>query len=139
MPQEQIGPLIKQISDRISATADASLKKHGLTFSQLRVLDFIHRRGGEVTQKEIEDFLGVAHPTVVGLVYRLEQKQFVKSSVDGADRRNKRVAVAGMWHTLRINVNQDRWEMEGRLQRGFSPEELEQLKGYLQRLYRNLE
>ena len=90
MSQEKIGYLVKRLSNRMSVVVDASLKKHDLTFSQIRVLDFIYEHGGEVNQKEIEEFLNVSHPTVVGLVGRLEHNGFIFSRVDEEDRRSKR-------------------------------------------------
>lgn len=139
MSQENIGYLLKQLSDRLSAVADASLREHGLTFSQLRVLEFIHRQGGEVTQKEIEDFLAVAHPTVVGLVCRLEKKGFLRCRVDETDRRNKRVSLSESAYALQEIMMQERLEMEAHLSKGFSQEELAQLRIFFRRLYQNME
>ena len=86
---DDLGYLIKQISDKMRANADAVFRKHGLTYSQVHVLSFVQACGGSATQKEIEIYLDVSHPTIVGLVSRLEKSGFVTSHVDENNRRNK--------------------------------------------------
>ena len=77
MLKNDVGYLIKSINDKLKVRADAELKKYHLTMSQSRVLIYLRSRGGQATQKEIETFLDVAHPTVVGLVSRMEQNGYV--------------------------------------------------------------
>ena len=86
-----IGYWFKTISDKMKASADADLKRHGLTFAQARVIGLLEQTGGEATQKEIENDLQVSHPTIVGVVSRMEQNGFLTTYVDPDDRRNKRV------------------------------------------------
>ena len=70
---DDVGYMLKKVNDRIHIQADANLKECGLTFSQMRVLMVLRKNGGQVSQKMIEEELGVAHPTVVGIVSRLEK------------------------------------------------------------------
>ena len=72
-----IGYQFKIIDEKIKVRADEDLKRHDLTLMQTRVLGFLAEVGGQATQKEIEDDLEVSHPTVVGLVFRMEQKGFL--------------------------------------------------------------
>ena len=71
MPQKDVGYFIKNINDRLKVRADADLKSYNLTLAQSRVLAFLNNQGGSATQKEIEVFLEVSHPTVVGIVSRM--------------------------------------------------------------------
>lgn len=64
MEQYPIGCLLKMITDKIKIQADANLAQHDLTLTQSRVLGYLARSGGTATQKEIEGFLQVSHPTV---------------------------------------------------------------------------
>ena len=73
MEQFQIGCLLKMITDKIKMRADADLAQQGLTLTQSRVLGYLDRSGGQATQKEIEGFLQVSHPTVAGVIGRMEQ------------------------------------------------------------------
>ena len=73
MEQYPIGCLLKMITDKIKIQADANLAQHDLTLTQSRVLGYLARNGGTATQKEIEGFLQVSHPTVAGVIGRMEQ------------------------------------------------------------------
>ena len=42
---DDLGYLIKQISDKMRANADAAFRKHGLTYSQVHVLSFVQACG----------------------------------------------------------------------------------------------
>ena len=88
--KNDVGYLIKRINDKLAVRADAELKQYHLTMSQGRVFQYLSSRGGQATQKEIETFLGVAHPTVVGLVSRMEQSGYV-TCWPCEDGRNKNV------------------------------------------------
>lgn len=66
MTLKGIGYLVKMIDDKMKVKADADLTHYDLTLSQCRVLTFLQSQEGQATQKEIEDFLEVSHPTVVG-------------------------------------------------------------------------
>ena len=68
MEQYPIGCLLKMITDKIKIQADANLAQHDLTLTQSRVLGYLARNGGMATQKEIEGFLQVSHPTVAGVI-----------------------------------------------------------------------
>ncbi len=134
-----IGYWFKTISDKMKASADADLKRHGLTFAQARVLAFLQSVGGQTTQKEIEKFLQVSHPTVVGVVSRMEQNGFLSTWIDPEDRRNKRVkltpkAVAVGKEMENIVEVKDRV-----LVRSLTEEEVKELQRLLEIIYNNLE
>ena len=86
MEQYPIGCLLKMITDKIKIQADANLAQHDLTLTQSRVLGYLEQNGGIATQKEIEGFLQVSHPTVAGVIGRMEQKGFVSCRADPADK-----------------------------------------------------
>ena len=82
MEEKDIGYLIKNINDKLKVKADADLKHSNLTLAQSRVLAFLDRRGGQATQKEIEVYLEVSHPTVVGIISRMKQNGHLRCWVD---------------------------------------------------------
>lgn len=138
MNENNIGFLLKQITDKMRTKADADMKCSGLTYSQFLVLGFIMESGGETSQKEIEDFLGVAHPTVVGLVTRLTAKGFVESSTDKKDRRSKRVRITEKAKQLAECVCSKESEAERVLTDGLNADEKEELKRLLRIVYGNV-
>lgn len=131
---DDLGYLIKQISDKMRADADAVFRKHGLTYSQVHVLSFVQACGGSATQKEIEIYLDVSHPTIVGLVSRLEKSGFVTSHVDENNRRNKIVCVTEKAQQTRESLEIERKKKERHLEQALGQQEREQLMYLLSRL-----
>ena len=89
MIENDINYLIKHIGTGMKAIADAGLNKRGLTFSQMQLLFRLDHNGGRMSQKQLKESLDVSHPTIVGLVQRLEKKGYVKSLIDENDKRNR--------------------------------------------------
>lgn len=138
MENLDIGYLIKRISDKMKATMDADLKQNGLTFSQIRVLGFLDQRNGIATQKQIETYLGVSHPTVVGLVTRMEKNGFLVCYRDEKNRRNKIVSTTEKARHIEHTMLLKRQMAEQKLVQGISESEVKQLKNLLSIVLENL-
>lgn len=135
---DNIGLLIKQIHGEISKSFCAVRNGENFTFSQIRVLLglFPHPNDG-LTQRELETMLGVSHPTVVGIVQRLESKGLLRCEVDGKDRRMKRVFPTDYALEQHSRMEQHKRMTEQAIIKGFSPEELGTLRKLLRRAYQN--
>ena len=59
------------------------------------MLKYIADSKTSVTQKSIGNYLNVSHPTVVGIISRMEKKGYLRSYTDDGDRRNKIVEMTG--------------------------------------------
>lgn len=138
MPKKDVGYLIKSINDKLKVKADADLKRYHLTFTQSRVFAYLQEKGGQATQKEIEVFLEVSHPTVVGIVSRMEQNGYVTCWQD-KDKRNKNVKLTQKAHSLGMDMEQHMLETERHLLSPLSATEAEQLKHMLTLIYNHLE
>lgn len=130
MLKNDVGYLIKSINDKLKVRADAELKQYHLTMSQSRVLVYLRSRGGQATQKEIETFLDVAHPTVVGLVSRMEQNGYV-TCWPCEDGRNKYVKLTPQAEAIDKDMQRNQLENEEMLLAPLSPEERERLRDLL--------
>lgn len=134
-----VGYQFKIIDERIKVRADEDLKRHDLTLTQTRVLGFLIEMGGRTTQKEIEDDLQVSHPTVVGLVSRMEQKGFLTTRTDPMDRRNKLVELTEKAKMLEEAIDMTVEQHDRELLQGFSEQEIDTLKRFLDRIIHNLD
>ncbi len=134
-----IGYQFKIINDRIKQRADADLQAHDMTLTQTRVLGFIMEAGGQVAQKDIERDLQVSHPTVVGVVSRMEQKGFLTSWVDPMDRRNKLIRVTPKAIETDRQINATVQKQDEKLLRGLTPQQIEVLRACLDHIAKNLE
>ena len=128
--KNDVGYLIKSINDKLAARADAELKQFNLTMSQCRVFLYLSSRGGQATQKEIEIFLDVAHPTVVGLVSRMEQNGYV-TCWPCEDGRNKYVKLTPQAEAIDKDMQRNQLENEEMLLAPLSPEDRERLRDLL--------
>lgn len=130
MLKNDVGYLIKSINNKLKVRADAELKQYHLTMSQSRVLVYLRSRGGQATQKEIETFLDVAHPTVVGLVSRMEQNGYV-TCWPCEDGRNKYVKLTPQAEAIDKDMQENMHANEEMLLAPLSPEERERLRDLL--------
>ena len=139
MQEKDIGYLFKNINDKLKVKADADLKHSNLTLAQSRVLAFLDSRGGQATQKEIEVYLEVSHPTVVGIISRMEQNGHLQCWVDETDKRNKIVALTEQAKALGEEMEQRISANEKMLLASLSEADVKKLKQMLLTMYNNLE
>lgn len=139
MENRDIGALIKLITDKMRAGGDADLREKDLTFSQSMVLNYLYDRKEEATQKEVENFLGVSHPAVAGIMSRLEKKGFVYSYPDPGDKRNKVVGLTDKAKDITSEIQEKMRLGEKALVYRLSEEETDTLRRLLKIVYENLD
>lgn len=137
-PNKDVGYLIKNINDKLKIKADADLKRYHLTFTQSRVFAFLQENGGQATQKEIELFLEVSHPTVVGIVSRMEQNGYVITWIDSKDKRNKNVKLTKQAEEIGVDMEQNMLKNEKMLLAPLTDQDAEKLKEMLLLISNNL-
>lgn len=82
------GTLLKQIHDIMEKNANNVLREQDLTISQSGVLVLLDEKEGKTASfKELEKDYGVSQPTMVGILNRLVQKDFVEVLTDSEDKR----------------------------------------------------
>lgn len=77
-------------TDQIMSTAVARMD---LTPVQSRIMGYLAHRPEPPCAKDVEEAFQLSHPTVSGILSRLEKKDFVEFRPDPADRRCKRIYV----------------------------------------------
>lgn len=138
MENIEIGALIKRISIQLRLLADLDMKEFDLTWSQVHVLHHLGKHDGMMTQKELEKELGIAHPTMVGLVKRLESKGFIETKTSETDHRMKIVMATDRAQNHKQYMQERMNEKEQVMTHGISTEEAEILRNCLQMVYHNL-
>lgn len=134
-----IGFLLKVIQENTERHANQIFKPVDLTSSQVRVLKFLRDRGETpVSQKEIEEYLHVSHPTVVGIVQRLEHKGFVRTDFSGQDKRQKYVYRTEREEELFRQMSSSQGELESLLTKDMSEEQIRELRELLKIVYDNV-
>ena len=80
-----------------------------------------------MSQKELEEKLEVAHPTVVGLVKRLEKNDYVRSVVDENDKRKKIIVVSRNAKKFKDEMNEQFHRISLKMYEKLSEKEKEEL------------
>ena len=132
-----VGFLLKQINIALARNADQSFKP--VTFSQMHVLVFLaHQPNNTCCQKAIETELDVSHPTVVGLLQRLEAKGLITTLTDEHDRRRKEICLTDAGRTVLQGASKHRKHMELQLCKGMTEDEHRLLYRLLLQMYQNV-
>ena len=140
MERQSIGSLIKILSETMWQRVNRDCEGFNLTMQQMKILHFLKGREGrqETSQKEIQDYMRIAHSTVAGILRLMESKGFITITVSEKDKRMKIVTLTGQEESFVQEVIKGGQAMEKRLVRGFTQEEQETLRDYLRRLYENV-
>ena len=83
-----LGILFKMINIRLKARIDEHFKEIDLTTTQARALRYFFEHG-DCSHRDFERISGLSHSTVSGLIDRLEDKGYLKTSREGRNRMIK--------------------------------------------------
>ncbi len=132
------GHLIRILHWRTDQAITDTLDKMSLTASQGRVLGYVAHHPQPPCPRDIEQDFQLSHPTVSGLLSRLEQKGFLQLRTDPEDRRCKRIYLLEKGLACQAQIHRRIDQHEAQLVRGFTPEEQDQFAALLQRAIENL-
>ena len=110
-----------------------------LTAAQGHIMGYIAlRQKDPPCPRDIEEVFHLSHPTVSGLLSRLEKKGFIEFRPDETDRRCKRIYLLPKGMELHETMRQIINNTEARLVQGFTEEEQEQFTRLLLRAINNM-
>ena len=121
-----------------SNAMDNAMKKMDLTSSQGHIMAYLAHAKPPPCPRDLEAEFHMTHPTVSGLLSRLEQKGFIELRTDPEDRRVKRIYVLEKGIQCHEVMHQTIQNNEQRMVQGFTPEEQELFLSFLQRAIRNM-
>ena len=132
------GHMFRLLHCACSQALNAALAQMELTSAQGRVLGYLARQKQPPCAKDIEEEFHLSHPTVSGLLSRLEKKNFIAFQPDEKDGRCKRIVISDKGLRCHERIYHVIQENEQRIVRGFSREELEQFARLLARAVENM-
>ena len=136
--QPYYGHMVRILHHCSDQTMTAALEKMELTAAQGRVMGFLAHCSEPPCPRDVEQAFQLSHPTVSGILSRLEQKGFVALKPDPGDKRCKRIHILPKGHECRELMHQTILANEERMVRNFTPEEREQFRSLLQRAASNM-
>lgn len=136
---QPIGPRVKQLKTLTDHYLRHVFEELELTPTQSRILGYlITRQTQPCCPRDVEETFSLTHPTVSGILSRLEEKGFVTFRTDGNDRRCKRIEPTEKARVVHAQVIDAFDRMEAQMMEGFAPEEWEQFSVLLNRVICNL-
>lgn len=136
MNNPNLGYYFKRINEAFVANKNRNLKCLDLTAAQFDVLVYLlENRKKPCTQRNIELFFGLSHPTIFGILQRLKEKGYVVLNQCNEDKRQKIVCLTEKAHDagngIRMHMNEtDEW-----FKQNMSDEEIQDLIKKLNKVY----
>jgi len=116
----------------------SALELLDLTAAQGHIMGYLTHCAEPPCPRDVEETFHLSHPTVSGILSRLEQKGFVELRPDPSDRRCKRIHILPKGQACHQRMHQTILETEERLVQDFTPEERQQFLKLLQRAIANM-
>lgn len=132
------GNLLRILHWCVDQIMTEALKDMELTAAQGHIMGYLSRQPEPPCPRDVEEAFHLSHPTVSGLLSRLEQKGFIQFRPDPLDRRCKRIYVLPKGQACHDTMHQIIRTTEDRIVQDFSPEEKAQFSALLQRAISNL-
>lgn len=136
--QHHYGKLIRVLQNCTDQALNTALASMDLTCAQGHIMGFIIHRQIPPCPRDIEEAFQLSHPTVSGILSRLEQKGFIEFRPDEEDRRCKRIYLLPKGLQLHETMHQTILATEEKLVEGFSEEEKQQFVTLLTHAISNL-
>lgn len=135
---KRYGPKFRVLHSCVDQTMTTALAQMGLTAAQGRILGFVSHSPQPPCPHDIEAAFQLSHPTVSGLLNRLEKKEFIAMRPDPADRRCKRIYILPRGEACNQRMHEVMDATETQIVRDFSPEEQAAFSQLLDRAISNM-
>ena len=132
------GHYLKILHWQFEQTVSNALAQMDLTASQGHIIGFLIHQETAPCSRDIEEAFHLSHPTVSGLLSRLEKKGFIEFRPDPDDRRCKRIYILPKGHDCHETIHRIIQENEDKVVDGFSAEEKTLFAQFLSRSIANM-
>ena len=139
MNEENLEFYFKRINDALISYINNELKELELTFSQMEVLQFLcERKNEEIYQKDIEKHFNLSHPTVIGILKRLQSKDLIIIKKSEKDKRKRNIILTKKVIDSEEKMYAKKNEIEEHIKSLLSDEEISELEKLLKILCENI-
>lgn len=136
--ETHFGRMIRILHWCTDQSMTAELEKMELTAAQGHIMGFLSHRQTPPCPRDIEEEFHLSHPTVSGILSRLEQKGFIELKTDPNDRRVRRIYILPKGEECHGRMHRVITGNEDRLVTGFTPEEKELFIQFMNRAIENM-
>ena len=136
--QKHYGHLLRILHWCTDQTVTSALCEMDLTAAQGHIMGYLAHRKQPPCSRDIEEAFHLSHPTVSGLLARLEKKGFIAFRPDEQDRRCKWIYVLPKGQECNEKIHNIILCNERRIVQGFTEEEQAQFAAFLERATKNM-
>ena len=122
----------------IDQTMTNALAQMDLTAAQGHIMGYLAHRQTPPCPRDLEEAFHLSHPTVSGLLARLEKKGFISLQPDEQDRRCKRIHILPKGRQCHQHMHETIMGIENKIVQDFTPEEKALFSRFLNRAIENL-
>lgn len=129
---------VRRYFDRNSETVK---KLDNLTSSNKWIMGYLfvaEKEGRDVFQRDLENNFGITRSTVSKVLSLLEKKGLISRESVSHDARLRKIVLTEKTREIGRTMRREHDEMEKKLRIGFSPEEIELLCDFIERMQRNI-
>ena len=141
--QRKIGIDIHRLDNRIRRYVQRSVTQYemeAVSGTNGRIVRFLSEHADrDVYQKDLESEFGITRSTASRVLRLMEQKGLVERQSVPHDARLKKLLLTERSRKLEQHMCQTGTTVDTRLLSGFSPQEVQTLYGFLDRMFQNLE
>lgn len=119
-------------------TMSDTLAQMDLTAAQGHIMGFLSHQATPPCARDIAEEFQLSHPTVSGLLSRLEKKGFIEFRPDEQDRRSRRIHILPKGRDCHNRIVETIHANEQRMVQGFTEEERRQFMEFLDRAIANM-
>lgn len=135
---KKFGPRFRVLHSGVRQCMTNALAEMDLTGQQGQIIGYISHCAQSPCPRDIEETFQLSHPTVSGLLRRLENKGFIQLQPDPQDKRCKRIYLQDKGVCCNQRIEKAIASTEAQLLRDFSPEEQAQFQTFLDRAIANI-
>lgn len=132
------GHMLRLLYCSTSQSVTGALAEMELTSSQGHILGYLAHCKEPPCPRDVEETFGLSHPTVSGLLARLEKKEFLELRPDENDRRCKRIHMLPKGWECNERIHSIIQANEERIVQGFDESEKAAFSDFLARAARNM-
>ena len=131
--RNELSQIIIELYDKISSWEHAVVKKSGLSPAQMHAVEIVghHER---LRMKELAEKMGITTGTLTVMVDRLEKNGLVTRQPHSTDRRSFVIVLTDLGREHFQEHHQMHYLLTEELTSSFNDNEIDILKGYLERL-----
>lgn len=135
--QERLGQLLMHVCRMRGKTADQLMEQSNIYRGQALLLLFISEHAN-LTHSEIAEKLNISPAAATKVIKRLENEGYLQRQSDERDERISRVVLKEKGRPIIEGIRDSFKRLDKKTFEGFSDEDLNQLRAYLDRILENL-